>query len=138
MSLPGHPMGARLRSSPAAPGGYRVYVMNSDGSGVTQLSNQAYSFHPVWSPDGSQIAYDADGDDDGFQEIWLMNADGSNQHLVYKPGGTNVDAWVGGWSPDGRYVAFTQIYLGLLPGKLVLGVCIYQCLGIVHDSDNAM
>lgn len=89
-------------------GGYRIYVMNSqNGSGQTQLTNQAYSFNPTWSPDGKQMAYDADGDGDGWQDLWVMNIDGTNQHVVYNPPG-QVDAWARSWF--GEYViAFTEI-----------------------------
>jgi Tol biopolymer transport system component len=33
---------------------------------------------PTWSPDGSQIAFLTDRT--GQWEIWIMNADGTNQH----------------------------------------------------------
>lgn len=103
------PDGSQIAFVRRESGGYRIWAMNADGSNQRQLSNQAYSAHPAWSPDGSQIAYDADGNGDGWQELWLMNADGSNQRQVYDLPEGNTDAWVGSWSPDGRYVAFTRI-----------------------------
>jgi dipeptidyl aminopeptidase/acylaminoacyl peptidase len=39
---------------------------------------------PTWSPDGSQIAFMTDRT--GRWEIWLMNADGSNQRPMFGPG----------------------------------------------------
>jgi Tol biopolymer transport system component len=43
---------------------------------------------PTWSPDGSKIAFVTDrGHDDGSWEIWIMNADGSDQRPMF-PGGT--------------------------------------------------
>jgi Tol biopolymer transport system component len=39
---------------------------------------------PVWSPDGSQIAFVTDRT--GLWEIWLMNADGSNQRPMFPNG----------------------------------------------------
>ncbi|HRQ39158.1 MAG TPA: hypothetical protein PLD25_14705 [Chloroflexota bacterium] len=84
-----------------------IYVMNSNGSGVVQLSSQP-SFYVAWSPDGSQLAYSADLDGDDFFELWLMNADGSNQQMHIDPYG-QTDAWVRGWSADGRAVLFTEI-----------------------------
>jgi Tol biopolymer transport system component len=102
------PDGTRIAFTSRQTGGYRIWVMNADGSSKMQRSAQPYSENPAWSPDGSQIAYDSDGDGDGWQELWLMNADGTNQHMVYDPG-LRTDAWARSWSPDGRYVAFTRI-----------------------------
>lgn len=102
------PDGSQLAFSSYRNGGYRIWVMAANGSGQTQRSTQPYSFDPAWSPDGSQIAFDADSDGDGWQDLWRMNANGSNPQLVYDPAGT-TDAWPRSWSPDGRYVAFTQI-----------------------------
>jgi Tol biopolymer transport system component len=91
-------------------GGFTIWVMNANGSQAAQLSTQAYSEDPIFSPDGSQIAYDADGNGNGWMEVWLMNADGSNQHVVYTPGGANQDALVRGWSPDGAWITYTHVY----------------------------
>jgi TolB protein len=34
-----------------------VYAVNSDGSGVTQLTSGGLNYYPNWSPDGHQIAF---------------------------------------------------------------------------------
>jgi Tol biopolymer transport system component len=102
------PDGSKLAFVSRRSGSYRIYSINSDGSGLTLLSNQPYSFNPTWSPDGTQIAYDADGDGDGWQDLWLMNSNGSNQHMVFNPYGQK-DAWARSWSPNGQYIAFTEI-----------------------------
>lgn len=102
------PDGTKIAFSSRRTGGYRIYVMNVDGTGQTQLSNQPYSLRPQWSPDGKYLAYDADNDNDGFQDLWRMNADGTAQALVYNPYG-QTDAWAASWSPDGNYIAYTVI-----------------------------
>lgn len=43
--------------------------------------NQGDNRHPTWSPDGGQIAFWSDRDG-GRKQIWVMGADGSNQHNI--------------------------------------------------------
>jgi TolB protein len=58
---------------------------------------------PDWSPDGTRIAYNAitDGDDD----IWIMNADGSDQQNLTEA--ANATEFGTSFSPDGQWIAFT-------------------------------
>jgi uncharacterized repeat protein (TIGR01451 family) len=105
------PDGSRIAFTSNRGGGYQIWVMNTDGSEPVSLSGQPYSENPVWSPDSSQIAYDADADGDGWQELWLMNADGTDQRQLYDPDDPQDAAWARSWSPDGKYVGFTEISL---------------------------
>ena len=55
-----------------------IYTINSDGSGLTRLTNNAADDQvPAWSPDGSQIAFASSRD--GNEEIYVMNSNGSGQ-----------------------------------------------------------
>jgi len=78
---------------------------------------------PVWSTDGRQIAFTRDRYP-APPALWLMNADGSNQHLLM-PGASPDDADQGApsWSPDGRELAF-QALIGQSsgPGKTEVDV----------------
>src|SRR5437870_7090446 len=58
-----------------------IYTMNPDGTGVTQVPNTVGGENPVWSPDGTRIAFDrSDGSD---FELFVINADGSGlTHLT--------------------------------------------------------
>lgn len=110
------PDGSKIAFTSRRDGDYRIYTMDTDGSNQTRRSNQPFSFHPAWSPDSSRIAFDADSDGDGWQEIWVMNADGSGQSHLYTTT-YQTDAWVRGWSPDGRYISFTDIHFIYFEGN---------------------
>ncbi len=81
-----------------------IYVMNADGSNVTQLTNHLGSTRfPAWSPDGQRIAFSYY--QNGSFDIYVMNADGTNvTQLTNQPG----REWFPAWSPDGQRIAFSS------------------------------
>jgi Tol biopolymer transport system component len=87
-------------------GNFEIYAMNADGSGVTQLTNDpGEDREPVWSPDGTKIAFVSFGAAvvGSSSDIMLMNADGT--------GLTNLTKFTGfddepAWSPDGTKIAW--------------------------------
>lgn len=84
-----------------------IFVMNADGSNQTNLSNApaVSDSAPVWSPDGSQIAFSrGNGNGSPNQGIYLMNADGSLQVNLTQ---TESDGFPS-WSPDGSQIAFSR------------------------------
>jgi Tol biopolymer transport system component len=68
--------------------GNDIYVVNIENGGLQQLTSDRRSWEPDWSGDGKRIIFSRDNPDAGHGEIWSMNADGSNQHLVIKSSGT--------------------------------------------------
>jgi Tol biopolymer transport system component len=94
----------------------QVYLMNADGSGVTQLT-RGRGFHgsPGFSPDGSRLAIETDwGDYPALQGIWIIPAsdpDGVTQAEAQRvttiPKGLDFDGEPQ-FSPDGSSIVFTR------------------------------
>ena len=83
------------RSIQTGMGTYEIYVMDADGSNVTQLTyNPADDHQAHWSPDGEHFVFLSERD--GDPEIYVMDTDGSNVTQL-----THNDAvdWAPQWSP---------------------------------------
>lgn len=83
----------------------RAEIISTDPR-ETQLTFEGYADLPVWSPDGSKIAYMRltgirhEPSRSYLTELWTMNADGSDQQLIAANGGYPA------FSPDGRYLLY--------------------------------
>src|SRR5215471_13324992 len=85
-------------------GSSHIYTMNPDGSDRKQLTpgDQDLESDPVWSPDGTKIAFARFNINSKFVEIFVMNADGSDQRRLTQSKYDNSPTW----SPDGTKIAF--------------------------------
>jgi Tol biopolymer transport system component len=93
-----------------------IYVMNTDGFGKTNITNEStgpdtwWNGYPAWSPDGTQIAYTSFTNGNNY-DIYTMYADGSietnltSQPNVKYPNGSDYSP---AWSPDGTKIAFVS------------------------------
>jgi TolB protein len=102
-----------------------IYTMRIDGTGMKRLTFQpGYDGGPFFSPDGKKIVYRAWHPTDtaltnyrellrqrlvrpNRMEIWVMNADGSDQHQITNLGGANFAPF---FTPDGRRIIFSSNY----------------------------
>jgi Tol biopolymer transport system component len=103
------PDGSKIVFTSDRTGTRQVWLMNADGSGQQQLTFDAQTKDqvPDWSPDGSKIAYLADTHgvadivNPSWGDIWVMYADGSNQHPITH----DATDYGTAWSPDGSRIA---------------------------------
>jgi Tol biopolymer transport system component len=78
-------------------GGFDVYVMNADGSNVTRRTTTGSSWFPVWSRDGTRLAFHVNRD------VHVTSSDGPGlQRLTTDP----ANGMYPTWSPDGSRIAF--------------------------------
>lgn len=100
-----------------------IYTMNVDGSNVRRLTTEpGYDGGAFFSPDGRHIVYRAwhpSGDEltayrdliaqrlvrPNRMEIWIMNADGTDQHQITNLGGANFAPF---YAPDGKRIIFSS------------------------------
>jgi len=90
-----NPDGTKISYTYYEGGKASIWTMNSDGTGKTPLttSSDGESSLPSFSYDGLKIVYVKGPIWDTFiemlptklNEIWIMNSDGSNKHMIYAP-----------------------------------------------------
>jgi TolB protein len=84
-----------------------VHIMNSDGTGVTKVTNSDGSTlyrNPAWSPDGTRLAIEC-----GIPNAWqicVVSIDGSGLRKLTDAGTTAASSESPDWLPDGRRIAF--------------------------------
>jgi len=101
---------------------WSIYSFNFDGTNLIRLTTLAgvNDSEPAWSADGNRIAFTRIyPNQNNKQEIWVMNADGSNQ--VY----TGIDGFAARWSADGT----TFIYVNTPDnnGGVLNGTDVWTC-----------
>jgi Tol biopolymer transport system component len=72
-----------------------IFTIDVNGENLNRLTDNSYmDLYPAWSPDGTRIAFLSKRDID--LDVYMMNADGSGQHLFYDSGSHDADIdWAG-------------------------------------------
>jgi Tol biopolymer transport system component len=72
-----------------------IFTIDVNGQNLVRLTDNSYwDLYPAWSPDGKRIAFLSKRNSD--LDIYMMNADGSGQHLFYDSGSHDADIdWAG-------------------------------------------
>ena len=85
-----------------------IYLVRPDGSTTTPIlaSLTGRKAHPDFSRDGKRLAFDNLQSEDGTDQTYIADADGSNPKLVGAcPLPDCLQVWEPAWSPDGRKLA---------------------------------
>jgi TolB protein len=110
----------------------RLVVMSADGSteqAITDLMVAARN--PSWSPDGSRIAFTCSLPTSLGNELCVVNADGTDLHLVEESPGSTIVALFPDWDPTSDRVAYIPNGSLANPG----GVFTYVTSGGVNSGD---
>ncbi len=104
-----------------------IYIMNSDGSGLTKLSDtDEWKLYPSWSPDGTHITFFSYSEPTA--RLNTIKADGSEQQKVlyeWHKDDASFTHQAPSWAPDGQSIAFfredtdgyNQIYVANTDGS---------------------
>ena len=79
-----------------------IFLMNADGSGNTQLTQDAWQENqPVWIKEGKKLAYLSN--ESGSSQVWEMDPDGTDRRQL-----TDYEGGIEGFafSPDGEKLLF--------------------------------
>ncbi|MFZ1539496.1 MAG: hypothetical protein WAT23_19210, partial [Chromatiaceae bacterium] len=102
--------GARIAFASNRNGNFDLYVMNNDGSQLTQVTKTLENeITPVWSPDGNELVYVSSKIlESGVEESTLMSIrldSGVTKQLTFNSSNDHSPSW----SSDGRYIAFWRL-----------------------------
>lgn len=85
-------------------GNYDIYTLDSETGLITQLTDDpADDIEPVWSPDGSYVAFVSDRD--GDFELYVMLPDGSD---VVQLTNNDAEERQPRWQPDGIHIVYVS------------------------------
>ncbi len=86
-----------------------LYLLPIEGGEAKALTHSmAWEMQGRFSPDGKRIAYMSDAG--GGDNIWVMDADGSNAHEISKESLRMMNNPV--WHPNGQFIAARKHYAG--------------------------
>ena len=80
-----------------------IFLMDTNGENVRQVTDLGFASKPRWSPDGEWILFE--GDIDQGRGIYAIRPDGKDLWMVSTPDPLHA-MFLGGWSPNGKQVVY--------------------------------
>src|ERR1700748_3133867 len=77
-------------------------------SNIRPLTSGGQNAEAYWSPDGTKLIFQSTRGELKCDQIFVMNADGSNQHMVSTGKGRTT---CGYFMPDGQHVLYASTHL---------------------------
>lgn len=74
---------------------------------MKQLTKGGQNAEAYWSPDGTKLVFQSTRDGNQCDQIYIMNADGSNQHMVSTGKGVTT---CGYFLPDGKHFVYASTH----------------------------
>ena len=99
------PDGTRLAVSDEGYYFARMSILDTAVGGMTLFTVEG-ARRPAWSPDGKKIAFIRPSGDDGYETVWVIDADGISERQLTAPGGF-IDYQIA-WTPDGLEIIYTD------------------------------
>jgi Tol biopolymer transport system component len=97
------PDGSRIAFNSNLAGDHVMYIAQTDGSKVVDLSDVGEGWQVDWSPDGRWILFTSHRDHpDNYTDVYVMRPDGSGIRRL-----TNNLGYTPAWSPDGEHIVFS-------------------------------
>ena len=89
---------------------FEIVSMLPDGSGLKRLTDdETQDYSPVWSPDGTRIAFVREKGNGGRKFTLLTMARDGTDHRAVSPVSTKYPQSMVTWSPDSQYLAFVNV-----------------------------
>jgi Periplasmic component of the Tol biopolymer transport system len=115
----------------------QIYLINADGSGLTQLTNSdpsVYNYQPALSPDGTRVAFASS--QSGRSQILIVNSDGTDLRTL-TTNSISIDSEPA-WSPDGQRLAFVRGYDPTSGGVANSTSCAFEIYLLDADGNSPL